>query len=56
MHCANCSEKILGRPVRQSSDLFCSIECANRAAGIEPEDDDGYYEEDSLEDFFVEEE
>lgn len=55
MHCANCSEKILGKPVRQSNDIFCSLECANMAAGIDPEEE-GYFEEDSLEDFYAEEE
>ena len=56
LHCANCSEKILGKPVRQGGDIFCSLECANMAAGIDPEENDGYFEEDSLEDFYAEEE
>ena len=38
MHCANCSEKIMVKPLKQDSELFCSLECANLASGIEPEE------------------
>lgn len=55
MFCANCSEKILGDAVRQGEECFCSDECANLAAGVDPEDANGYYEEeDSVKDFFEE--
>jgi hypothetical protein len=53
MFCANCSEKILGDAVMQAGEYYCSSECANLAAGLDPEEEDGYFEEDdSVEDFF----
>ena len=55
MFCANCSEKILGDAVMQGGEYFCSGECANLAAGVDPEEEDGYFEEDdSIDDFFEE--
>lgn len=55
MYCANCSEKILGTPVRQGGEVFCSDECASLATGVDPEEASEYYEEDeSVEDFFEE--
>lgn len=48
MHCAYCSEKIVGRPIKQGGEFFCSLECANLASGIDPEEAEGYYEEDLL--------
>ena len=45
MFCANCSEKILGAAVRQSGEQFCSVECASLAAGLDPEEENGYFEE-----------
>jgi hypothetical protein len=53
MFCANCSEKILGDPVKQAGEFFCSDECASLAAGLDPEEPNGYFEEDlSVDDFF----
>ncbi|MGD8923129.1 MAG: hypothetical protein PVH24_07745 [Candidatus Zixiibacteriota bacterium] len=51
MHCAYCSEKIIGKPIKQGAEYFCSLECANLASGIDPEEED-YYEEDLLEELF----
>ncbi len=45
MYCAQCSEKILGKPIKQGADFYCSLECANLASGIEPTDDEEYFEE-----------
>ncbi len=53
MFCANCSEKILGQAVKQGGEFFCSDECASLAAGVDPEEANGYFEEDeSVDDFF----
>ena len=38
MYCANCCEKIMGDPLRQAGDYFCSMECAYDAQGIDPDD------------------
>ena len=56
MYCAQCSEKIQGRPVRQGADIFCSMECANQAAGLETEEEEGYYEEEPIVGLYEEEE
>ncbi|MEW6411210.1 MAG: hypothetical protein AB1483_01915 [Candidatus Zixiibacteriota bacterium] len=53
MFCANCGEKIRGKAVNQGGENFCSDECASLAAGIDPEEANGYYEEEeSVDDFF----
>jgi hypothetical protein len=54
VYCAQCSEKIIGKPLRQDGDYFCSLECANIASGIDPEEHQGYYEEKSFDDFYEE--
>ncbi len=52
MYCAQCGEKITGKPIKQGGEFYCSLECANLAAGIEPEElDEGYYEEEAVEGF-----
>ncbi|NOY87881.1 MAG: hypothetical protein GXO93_00645 [FCB group bacterium] len=57
MFCAQCCEKILSDPVKQGNDYFCSLTCANLAAGYDPEEENNYYEEDDnlIEDLFSEE-
>lgn len=55
MFCANCNEKISGRPIKQANDYYCSLECANLASGVEPEETEGYFEEESVDDFYEEE-
>lgn len=47
MVCEYCGERFSGRPIKQGDQNFCSIECANFAAEIGTEED-GYYEEDTL--------
>lgn len=48
MNCAYCNEKITS-PVKQGNDMFCSLECANLAAGYDTsEEEDSYFEEDAL--------
>ena len=54
MFCAMCSAKIMGKPVKQGHEYFCSLECANLASGLDPEEAENYYEEDTFEDFFEE--
>jgi hypothetical protein len=48
MHCAYCSEKIVGRPISQGNDAFCSLECANLASGIDPDEYEEYFVEDDI--------
>jgi hypothetical protein len=48
MICAFCGDKFNGRPVKQGGQVFCSIECADRAAEI------GVEEEDFLEEYPLE--
>lgn len=54
MLCAFCGEEIISKPVKQGGEIFCSLECANRASGIEEEEDEGYFEEDPVDDFYEE--
>ncbi|MDH4156808.1 MAG: hypothetical protein OEW00_05985 [candidate division Zixibacteria bacterium] len=57
MQCRHCGEEITGRPVRQGSDFFCSLECANLASGISSdEEEEGYYEEHEIEGLYDDEE
>ncbi|MDZ4724195.1 MAG: hypothetical protein SGI97_09875 [candidate division Zixibacteria bacterium] len=55
MFCANCTEKIVGKPIKQATDYYCSLECANLASGIEPEEEE-YFEEEMIDEYFGEEE
>lgn len=55
MHCANCSEKIMGEPLKKGGEYFCSIECANIAQGVDPDDPFIYDNEEFDEDFLEEE-
>lgn len=55
MLCAKCGEEIKGRPVKEGSEFFCSLECANQASGLESDEQDGYYDEGDLEGMYAEE-
>ena len=48
MNCAYCGEEFNGRPKRQGDQIYCSIGCADLAAGIDVDEESGYYEEDPL--------
>ena len=54
MYCANCSEKIMGEPLKQGGECFCSAECANVAQGVDPDDPLVYEGEDFDEDYIEE--
>jgi len=54
VYCAYCSEKILGEPVRQTGEYFCSVECANLASGVDPDEELSLSEHDALEEEFSE--
>ena len=56
MLCAYCNDPINGKPIRQAGELYCSLECANAASGIETDEPEEYYEEVGLEEYFEEEE
>lgn len=49
MNCALCNDRIVGKPVTQEGEHYCSLECANAANGLTGEEDEGYYEEDEIE-------
>ncbi len=49
MLCAQCGEEIKGKPVKQDGEIYCSLECAYIAAGLDPEEDEDYFEEDPVE-------
>ncbi len=55
MLCARCSEVIQGRPIKEGSEFFCSLECANRTSGLEFDEQDEYYDEGDLEGMCAEE-
>lgn len=48
MICPQCNEEINSNSVKQGSEFYCSLECANLAAGYTVDEEDGYYEEDDL--------
>jgi hypothetical protein len=56
MFCNHCNEKIVGKPVKQGNEYYCSLECANLASGIEPEETEDYFEEESIDEFYEEDE
>ncbi|HUV29560.1 MAG TPA: hypothetical protein VMY05_00525 [Acidobacteriota bacterium] len=57
MFCAQCLERITGKPIRQGGEYFCSLECANLASGIDVEEEsEGYYEEEPIAGLYEEEE
>lgn len=46
MYCAFCGEEFNGRPIRQDNRNYCSLGCADAAAGVsDDEEDDDYFEE-----------
>ncbi len=47
MCCAQCQEAISRNPIRQGEEFYCSLECANSAAGFDQSSNDGYFEEES---------
>lgn len=50
MKCSHCDSKIAGDTIRQESEYYCSLECANLASGNNPEDEEnGYFEEHEIE-------
>jgi len=49
VYCALCNERIVGKPVTQEGEHYCSLECANAANGLTSDEDEGYYEEDEIE-------
>ncbi len=57
MRCAECGEKIVSKPYKQAGMIYCSLECCNIAAGIDVDsEEDGYYEEEPIDDLFETEE
>ena len=40
MNCAFCGEEVVGRPVRQNGQIFCSTGCAEMASEIGLDDSD----------------
>ena len=48
MNCAQCNEKIESDPVIQGEEYYCSLECANLAAGYNEAEEEGYFEENDL--------
>ncbi|MFC1475190.1 hypothetical protein ACFLQG_00945 [Candidatus Zixiibacteriota bacterium] len=47
MYCAHCQEKVSSNPIKQGGEYYCSLECANSAAGYDQSENDDYYEEES---------
>ncbi len=48
MNCKLCHDHITDHPIKQGDEFFCSLECANLAAGYESDDELSYYEEDDI--------
>ena len=48
MKCSNCYEELNSSPIKQGAEFFCSLECANLAAGYETDEELSYFEEDEI--------
>lgn len=48
MYCPQCGEQINSNSVKQGDDFFCSLECANLAAGYKSDEEASYFEEEDL--------
>ena len=45
MYCPQCSDEISSNSVKQGTEFYCSLECANLAAGYDSEEEESYFEE-----------
>ena len=54
MICARCKEEFSGKPIRQANEYYCSLECANAAAGTPSDEEEAYFEESDLEGLYEE--
>ena len=48
MLCANCGSEITGKARREDGQIFCSLECAYSFAGLDTDEEEGYYEEEPV--------
>lgn len=48
MICKFCGDEFAGRPVKQGSQVYCSIGCADMAAEMSSEEEDEYFDENEL--------
>lgn len=48
MRCSFCNDEIPSSPIKQGDEFYCSLECANQAAGYETDEEDSYFEEDDI--------
>lgn len=48
MKCMKCKEELSNNPIKQGNEFFCSLECANLAAGYEPDEELSYFEEEEI--------
>jgi len=48
MRCKFCNDEVKSSPIKQGDDFYCSLECANQAAGYASEEEDAYFEEDDI--------
>lgn len=55
MVCTKCKEEINSNPIKQGDDYYCSLECANQAAGYNSEEENSYFEENDLDENLYEE-
>jgi len=46
--CKKCQDDLASNPIKQGEDFYCSLECANLAAGYETDEELSYFEEDEL--------
>jgi len=53
--CTQCKEEVMDRPIRQDNELFCSVQCADKASGHDTEEPEEYYDESDLEGLYEEE-
>lgn len=56
MNCAQCNTEITGKAHREDGKIFCSLECAYAFAGLDTDEEEGYFEEEPVSGLIVDEE
>ncbi len=56
MKCAQCGNEITGKARREDGEVFCSLECSYAFAGLDTDEEEGYFEEEPVSGLTVDEE
>jgi len=56
MICAQCGCEITGKARREDGQIFCSLECSYIYAGLDTDEEEGYFEEEPVSGLVLDEE